>query len=128
MIQAIIEYLCGKPEAVEDYPFGPDAQVFKVQRKMFALVYSKDGKQCINLKCEPQLAIQLRDVFVGVLPGWHMNKMHWNTVWLDGSVPQSQVERMIDHSYALVVKSLGKPARLGLEARHGKPMLYGLDE
>ena len=121
----IINYLLNKPEAIEDYPFGPEAQVFKIHGKMFALVFRKDGALCINLKCDPSEAIQLRDVFDAVLPGWHMNKTHWNTVILDGSVPQGELERMIDNSYALVVKSLKKLVRAGLELRHGKEKLYG---
>lgn len=117
-------YLRSKPEALEDYPFGPDAQVFKVHDKLFALVFQRAGCECINLKCEPEQAIGLRDLFPAVSPGYHMNKRHWNTVRNDGSVPPGELQRMIDHSYALVVRGLPRAKRLGLEARHGSERLY----
>ena len=91
---------------------------------MFALFYKKDDLYQINLKCDPQQAVMLRDIFSAVKPGYHMNKTHWNTVLLDGSLPQGEIERMIDHSYTLVVKGLKKSIRLGLEARHGQATLY----
>ena len=78
----------------------------------------------INLKCEPEQAVILRDVFASVLPGYHMNKTHWNTVLLDGSIPIGEIERMIDHSYAQVVKKLPRPERLGLEIKYGKDSVY----
>lgn len=117
-------YLRSKPEAVEDYPFGPDAQVFKVQDKLFALVFQSAGCECINLKCNPEQAIGLRDLFAAVSPGYHMNKRHWNTVRNDGSVPPGELQRMIDHSYALVVRGLSRAKRQGLEARHGGELIY----
>ncbi|MEL0168693.1 MAG: MmcQ/YjbR family DNA-binding protein [Pseudomonadaceae bacterium] len=117
-------YLRSKPEALEDYPFGPDAQVFKVQDKLFALVFQRAGCECINLKCEPEQAIGLRDLFPAVSPGYHMNKRHWNTVRNDDSVPPGELQRMIDHSYALVVRGLPRGKRLGLEARHGSELIY----
>ena len=120
-------YLLSKPEALEDYPFGPEAAVYKVHDKMFALVNMREGVLAINLKCDPLQAIQLRDVFSAVLPGYHMNKKHWNTVLIDGSLPDGEIARMIDHSYALVVKSLKKAVRQGLEARHGRELLYRED-
>lgn len=117
-------YLLGKPEAVEDFPFGPDVAVYRVHGKMFALV-SVDGRtESVNLKCHPLEAIELRDVFSAVRPGYHMNKKHWNTVTLDGSIPAGELERMIDNSYALVVKGLPKNARMGLEVRHGREKIY----
>ncbi|WP_028294511.1 MmcQ/YjbR family DNA-binding protein [Oceanobacter kriegii] len=118
-------YLLNKPEAQLDYPFGPEAEVYKIFGKMFALLYHRNGQDCVNLKCDPQEAIELRDVFDAVQPGYHMNKKHWNTVVLNGSLPQGEIERMIDNSYALVVKSLRKGERLGLEARHGTQAIYG---
>lgn len=124
MLTEVIDYLARKPEAVEDYPFGPDAKVYKIQGKMFALVYVRHGSDCINLKCDPREAIELRDVFSAVQPGYHMNKTHWNTVILDGSIPLGEIERMIDNSYGLVVKSLKRSVRAGLELRHGKETLY----
>lgn len=104
------KYLLDKPEAVEDFPFGPEAAVYKVRDKMFALVFSNANETRINLKCDPIEAEQLRMVFDGIIPGYHMNKRHWNTVIINGSVPDAEVKRMIDNSYALVVKKLGKSA------------------
>jgi predicted DNA-binding protein (MmcQ/YjbR family) len=102
------DYLLAKPEAVEEYPFGPDVMVFKVQGKMFALLSGADGKSTgkrtqMNLKCDPLEAIQLRDVFDDVVVGYHMNKKHWNTLYLPdqnhvGDLPQGEIERQIDNS------------------------------
>ena len=117
-------YLLGKTEAQEDFPFGPEAAVVKIQGKMFALLVERAGVASINLKCDPEQAIGLRDLFAAVTPGYHMNKRHWNTVRDDGSVPAGELQRMVDHSYALVVRGLTRAQRLGLEARHGKAALY----
>jgi predicted DNA-binding protein (MmcQ/YjbR family) len=97
-------YLLSKKGAYKDFPFGPNAAVFKVHGKMFALVAWMAKPVKITLKCDPDDADVLRSLFDGVEPGYHMNKTHWNTVTLDGSVPQSIVLDMIDASYALVAK------------------------
>ena len=113
-------YLIGKPEAKEDIPFGPDVLVIKIRGKMFATLSEAVGKPArMNLKCDPEEALILRDIFAAVLPGYHMNKRHWNTVVLDGSIPNSEVERMIDNSYRLVVKGLPKAARTSLAIAYG---------
>lgn len=117
-------YLLSKPEAEEDFPFGPEIAVFRVQGKLFALLGERNGVASVNLKCDPEQAIGLRDLFAAVTPGYHMNKRHWNTVLDDGSIPVGELQRMIDHSYALVVRGLRKSQRLGLQARHGKAALY----
>ena len=117
-------YFLGRPEAWQDYPFGPDVEVFKVKNKMFGTLGWEAGLARINLKCDPEQALILRDVFASVLPGYHMNKAHWNTVLLDDSIPSSEIERMIDHSYALVVKKLPRAERVGLEVRYGKDVVY----
>lgn len=101
-------YLMGKPEGQESYPFGPQAAVFKVMNKIYAILGEENGIGRLNLKCDPMEAIQLRDVFDAVIPGYHMNKKHWNTVILDGSIPPSEIERQIDHSYGLIYKALKK--------------------
>jgi predicted DNA-binding protein (MmcQ/YjbR family) len=80
----------------------------------------------MNLKCEPDVAAALREFFPAVIPAWHMNKVHWNTVLLDASVPRDEVKRLVDMSYALVVKKLKRGARLSLETHHGKDALYAL--
>ena len=118
-------YLLNKPEVIEDYPFGPDCMVPKVAGKMFA-TYSEanDGFFHMNLKCDPSEAVALRDVFESVIPGYHMNKKHWNTVILDGSIPDGEIERMIDRSYGLVVKSLKRADRRALEIKYGEGKLY----
>ena len=117
-------YLLGRPEAWEDHPFGPDVYVFKVRKKMFATLGFEAGTARVNLKCDPEEALFLRDMFDAVIPGYHMNKTHWNTVILDGSIPQGEIERMIDRSYGLVVRGLPKTERLALEVRHGREALY----
>lgn len=117
-------YLLGKPEALEDFPFGPDVAVFKVRGKMFATLAWHEGIARTNLKCDPQEAIALRTVFEAVLPGYHMNKMHWNTVLLNATVPEVEICRMIDRSFALVVKGLKKPDRTALELQYGPDELY----
>lgn len=117
-------YLLSRPEAEEDFPFGPDVRVFRIRGKLFALLSERDGQPQVNLKCDPEEALVLRDVFDAVRPGYHMNKAHWNTVLLDGSIPRPELERMMDRSYGLVVKSLKKAERQGLEVRHGRDALY----
>jgi len=118
-------YLLSKPECREDYPFGPDVAVMKVRDKMFA-TYARhsDGNIHINLKCDPDEALALRDVFDAVIPGYHMNKKHWNTVILDGSIPEGELERMIDRSYGLVVKGLKNVEKRSLEVKFGENELY----
>ncbi|MCK7598193.1 MmcQ/YjbR family DNA-binding protein [Microbulbifer sp. CAU 1566] len=117
-------YLLTRPETVEDFPFGPDVAVFKIKGKMFATLATQDGLARTNLKCDPDEAQALRDIFSGVLPGYHMNKKHWNTVLLDGSVPDHEIERMMDRSYGLVVKGLRKIERQALELSYGKEDIY----
>ncbi|MEQ8857637.1 MAG: MmcQ/YjbR family DNA-binding protein [Pseudomonadales bacterium] len=117
-------YLLSRPEAEEDFPFGPDARVLRIRGRMFALLGTRNGIDQVNLKCDPEEALILRDVFDAVQPGYHMNKAHWNTVLLDGSIPPGEIERMMDRSYALVVKSLKKAERQALEIRHGPAALY----
>jgi len=109
-------YLLSKPESIVIFPFGEDVEVFKVKHKMFAtLAIGKMGKGdneqkdwWMNLKCDPDEAIMLRDIFPSVIPGYHMNKRLWNTIILDGSIPQGEVERMIDNSFKLVVSKMTK--------------------
>jgi len=102
------DYLDTKPQVTLEYPFGDDVHVFKVAGKMFALVAYKDDVMRINLKCDPDEALALRDIFSAVIAGYHMNKKHWNTVIFDGSIPQGETERMIDNSFNLVVSKMTK--------------------
>tara|TARA_R110001592_G_scaffold104699_1_gene294595 strand:- start:13535 stop:13918 length:384 start_codon:yes stop_codon:yes gene_type:complete len=117
-------YLLNKPASREDYPFGAEVMVAKIKGKMFATLSSSNGIAHMNLKCNPAHAQELRDLFKSVKPGYHMNKLHWNTLILDGSIPQGEIERMIDHSYALVVKKLKRVEREALELSYGKEALY----
>src|SRR6266853_6227995 len=100
------EYCLSKPRATEGTPFGPDVLVFKVGGKMFALAALEEVPPRVNLKCDPDLTLELRDRYEQVEPGYHMNKKHWNTVVLDGVIPDREVRKMIDDSYELVVQSL----------------------
>ena len=109
MTQAVLrKYLLEKKGAFECLPFGPDVLVYKVINKMFALVPLDENSPQINLKCDPDDAIALRSMFESVKPGYHMNKEHWNTVVIDGSIPEKIVLEMIDNSYDLVVSKLKK--------------------
>ena len=109
------EYCLSKPRATEGTPFGPDVLVFKVRGKMFALAALEEVPTTVNLKCEPDLALDLRDRYEQVQPGYHMNKKHWNTVEIESGIPDSEVREMIDHSYELVTESLSKAERKKLE-------------
>jgi predicted DNA-binding protein (MmcQ/YjbR family) len=109
--RAARQYLLGKNEAVEDYPFRPDTAVYFIRRKMFATLGTLNGTGRMNLKCNPEEALALRDIFPAVIPGYHMNKKHWNTIILDGSIPRAEIERMIDNSYLLVIKGMSRKDR-----------------
>ena len=95
------EYCLSKPSATESTPFGPDVLVFKVGGKMFALASLDEVPARANLKCDPDLALELRDRYEQVRPGYHMNKKHWNTVTVDGSLTVKQLKTFIDNSYQL---------------------------
>lgn len=108
------DYCLSKPLAVECLPFDDTALVFKVDGKMFALLDLEFGKS-INLKCNPELAVELREQYNDVFPGWHMNKKHWNTVMLESQAGDEAVRSWIDHSYDLVVASLSAKRRQELK-------------
>jgi predicted DNA-binding protein (MmcQ/YjbR family) len=110
-IEDFREYCLNKPAATEDTPFGDEHLVFKVGGKMFALAALDELPTTVNLKCDPDLALQLRDQYEQVRPGYHMSKKHWNTVELSAGIPDAEVCNMIDHSYELVVKGLPKAQR-----------------
>ncbi len=103
---------CGaRPGAVEDYPFGDDTAVFKVGGKMFALVSLGPAPGDISLKCDPDIAVGLRGRYPAITAGYHLSKRHWNTIQLDGSVPDDELLELIDHSYELVVAGLTRAER-----------------
>ena len=109
-------HLLSKKGTTEELPFGPDALVFKVMGKIFAIVAYQDNPLRISLKCEPEHAEALRAMYRAVTPGYHLNKNHWNTVILDNSIPVEEIHQMIDDSYLLVVKTLKKADRAKLGA------------
>jgi predicted DNA-binding protein (MmcQ/YjbR family) len=102
------EYCLSKPHATEGTPFGPDVLVFKVGGKIFALAALDEVPTTANLKCDPDLALDFRDRYEQVRPGYHMNKKHWNTVEIETGIPDAELRKMIEHSYDLVANSLLK--------------------
>lgn len=109
-IEEFREYCIAKPAVTEAFPFDDVTLVFKVANKMFALT-SLDQEFYINLKCDPERAIELREEHTAIQPGWHMNKKHWNSIYVDGSLKDEFIKELIDHSYELIVSSLTKKAR-----------------
>jgi predicted DNA-binding protein (MmcQ/YjbR family) len=102
-VEDIRDYCLSLSGTTEGMPFGDSTLVFKVKGKIYALL-NLDGDLSINLKCDPARAIELREEYPSVQPGYHMNKQHWNTVYIDGSVPVKRIKEWIDHSYELVGK------------------------
>jgi predicted DNA-binding protein (MmcQ/YjbR family) len=113
-VESFREYCLGKAAVTEGTPFGPDVLVFKVSSKMFALLALDEVPATANLKCDPDRALELRDQYEQVRPGYHMNKKHWNTVEIDSGILDSELRKMIDHSYELVIRSLPKAQRAKL--------------
>lgn len=106
-IEKVRKHCLKKKGVTEGFPFNEDTLVFKVMSKMFCLA-SLTPPISINLKCDPELALELREKYEAVTPGYHMNKAHWNTVMLNGGVSDKEIKKWIDHSYNLVAKSLKK--------------------
>jgi predicted DNA-binding protein (MmcQ/YjbR family) len=111
---AFCAYCLSLPYVEETTPFGPNILVYKVGGKMFALTSTDEHPPSINLKCEPERALDLRDRYEDIQPGYHMNKRHWNTLILDSDLPSKLVRELIDHSYQLVVEALPKKAQENL--------------
>lgn len=114
-VESIREFILKKPGVTEEFPFDESTLVFKVMGKMFALMPLARTPPSINLKCDPERSIELRDNFDGVLPGFHMNKTHWNTVHIESDVSSNLVAELIDHSYDLVISKLTKALKSELE-------------
>jgi len=112
LLEEIRKYCLCKSCTTEETPFGPDVLVFKVMNKMFALLQWTKQPLSINLKCDPEQALVLRAMYPAVTPGYHMNKKHWNTVLLDGSVDQDLFLHLLNNSYQEVIKGLTKKQRL----------------
>jgi predicted DNA-binding protein (MmcQ/YjbR family) len=115
-LQEAIDHCLQLPGTEETTPFGPEALVYKVAGKMFALAGIRNDVPGLNLKCDPDRALELRDEYEGITAGYHMSKKHWNTVSIDGSVPDELVRKMIEQSYALVVAGLSRKQRRLLES------------
>ncbi|MHB8380299.1 MAG: MmcQ/YjbR family DNA-binding protein [Acidimicrobiales bacterium] len=98
-------------EVSEEQPFGPGVDVYKVAGKIFAILSPEDKPPALSLKCEPMLALELREEFEAVIPGYHLNKVHWNTVILNGTIPDKELKNMVSHSYDQVVIGLPKALR-----------------
>jgi predicted DNA-binding protein (MmcQ/YjbR family) len=103
------------PEATRDFPFDEETEAFRVRGKIFALHFGAQASPIeVNLKCDPQLAADLRATYPDIRPGWHMNHEHWNTVVLDGDIPDAKLEWLVRHSYEMVVAGLPRAARIAL--------------
>jgi predicted DNA-binding protein (MmcQ/YjbR family) len=113
-IEELRTYCLQKPYVTEELPFGPDTLVFKIGGKIFLLTGLDTINFAFNVKCEPELAIQLRAEHPCVQPGYHMNKTHWNTIQIDGSVADKILMQWIDHSYELIFNSLPKKLQIEL--------------
>lgn len=111
-----IESACLRlPGAVKEFPFGEETAVFKVGGKIFAIGRLSGEPPSVSLRCEPELALRLRAEHPAIAPGYHLNKRHWNTVTVDGSLPEAMLIELIEDSYDLVVESLTRAARAALE-------------
>jgi predicted DNA-binding protein (MmcQ/YjbR family) len=104
--EELSDFVSALPGATEEQPFGPAVDVFKVGGKIFAILSPEEAPGSISLKCEPEWALELRDRYAAVEPGYHLNKRHWNTVTLDGSIPDEVLLSMVTHSYDRVVGGL----------------------
>lgn len=118
-LEAVRSWCIGQPGATEGFPFGEGVLVFKVGGKIFALLSLDDQPAKLSLKCDPERAVELRERYAAIGPGYHLNKRHWNTVRLDGTVPPTELRGQIDHAHALVVSGLPKAVRAGLGQAEG---------
>ncbi len=114
-VEYLREYCLSKKAVTEGMPFGEETLVFKVANKLFALTNLEAETFTVNLKCDPDRAVELRERYPEVQPGWHMNKKHWNTVDFEGSLRKSLLLELIDHSYDMVIKGLPKKTRAALQ-------------
>jgi len=110
-IETLREYCLFKNAVTEDFPFGESTLVFRVKNKIFLLVALDADPLQFNAKCDPEKAVELREEYDAIRPGYHMNKKHWNTVIIDGSIPTRLLKEMIDDSYDLIIQSLPKKSK-----------------
>ena len=113
-IETFRDFCLSKKGVTEDFPFDEETLVFKVMGKLFTLT-NVDLFKSVNLKCDPEWAIELREKYTAIKPGFHMNKKHWNTIEIDGSLSDSFIRQLISHSYDLVVEKLPKAMKVELE-------------
>ena len=113
-IEEVREYCISKKGCTEGFPFDEVTLVFKVMNKMFAIL-SLNGDAIVSLKCDPDFAIKLRETYNAVIPGYHLNKQQWNSIYLDGTIPNQEIKQWIDDSYNLIVSKLTKKLRQELE-------------
>jgi predicted DNA-binding protein (MmcQ/YjbR family) len=113
-IESLRDYCLAKKSVEEGFPFGDSVLVFKVKGKLFLLARLDTPVLEFNVKCDPEQAIEWREQYAAVQPGYHMNKRHWNTITADGSIPGKVIRQMVDDSYKLVVVSLPKKDQVGL--------------
>ncbi|PLX21640.1 MAG: MmcQ-like protein [Salinivirgaceae bacterium] len=116
--EKIRTYCLFKTFVTEGFPFNETALVFKVAGKMFAIL-DLEAELRVSLKCDPEKALELREQFSAIRPGYHLNKQHWNTIYFDGSISQDLVYSLIDHSYDLVVSKLTKKTRVEIYGKDG---------
>lgn len=107
-LDRLLDHCLSKPDAEETFPFGPDVLVLKVHGKVFLLIPLNNHPIQFNVKCDPERAILLREEYASITPGYHMNKKHWNTIILDGTIPNSLILELVDHSYDLVKGNIRK--------------------
>lgn len=120
-IEDFVNFCLSKPGTSEHFPFDEDTLVLKVADKMFAatgVASWESGQPTINLKCDPDLAVELRERYQAVMPGYHMNKTHWNTVAVNQDVSDKEIVQMVNHSYDLIVAKLPKSVREQLQAKN----------
>ncbi|MEL6122988.1 MAG: MmcQ/YjbR family DNA-binding protein [Bacteroidota bacterium] len=115
----LLLYCSAKPGVTDGFPFGEPTLVFKVMGKMFAACSLDETDPRVNLKCDPERALELRESYSDIIPGWHMNKKHWNTVYMERELTDETIHDLIDHSYDLVVAKLPKQQKQELEQLKG---------
>jgi predicted DNA-binding protein (MmcQ/YjbR family) len=113
------EWCLDRPGAVEEFPFGPEVSVFKVAGKIFALSALRSRPLEVSVKCDPELAEDLRNTYAAIRPGYHLNKRHWNTITLDGSLPGETIAELLEDSYDLVVAGLPRTKREAIPPQKG---------
>jgi len=116
-MEILRDYMLSKPHTSDDFPFGPQAMVFRVAGKIFGIMSWEENPVVISLKCDPERAVRLRESHSGITGAWHLNKTHWNGVTMDDSVSIDLVKELMDHSYELIVGSLPNKVREGLDWR-----------